>query len=206
MEKGVVMWFTGIPASGKSTIGNEVMRRFRAMGLRVESLDGDQVRANLSPDLGYGPEARDVNTRRIGFMASLLARNGVSVVIAAVAPERELRDRTREWVDSFFECWVNTPVEECQKRDPKGLYARAERGEINDIPGLHYPFQEPLEPELVLETVGRSVEECADLVMARLEELGHISPAGGAEEEYSSGYVQHDEEKIKDRLKKLGYL
>lgn len=204
MEKGIVMWFTGIPASGKSTIGTEVEKRFRDRGLKIENLDADEVRAHISPDLGYTPEARDMNTKRLGYMASMLARNGVSVVIAAVASKRAFRDRARGWVDNFFECWVKTPLEVCQERDPKGLYARAAKGEINDIAGMHQPWEEPLEAELVVETDGRSVEECADLVMARLDELGWLPSADVFDTD--SAYVEHDEEKIKDRLKRLGYL
>lgn len=210
MDKGVVMWFTGVPASGKSTIGNEVMRRFQERGLKIETLDADEVRAHISPDLGYTPEARDMNTKRLGYIASMLARNGCSVVIAAVASKREFRDRARGWVDKFFECYVKTPLEVCQERDPKGLYAKAAEGKVNDIAGMHQPFEEPLNGELTVETVGKTVEECADMVMARLEELGHIPAPGQTASadkgSYDSAYVQHDEDKIKDRLKNLGYL
>ena len=205
MEKGVVMWFTGVPASGKSTIGNEVISRFQARGLKIETLDADEVRAHISPELGFTEEARDLNTKRLGYIASMLARNGVSVVIAAVASKRAFRDRTRGWVDNFFECWVNTPLEVCQARDPKGLYARAAKGEINDIAGMHQPWEEPLKAELMVETANKTVDECADMVMARLAELYWL-PTESAAANTDSVYVKHDEDKIKNRLKNLGYL
>jgi len=204
VDKGVVMWFTGIPASGKSTIGTEVERRFRERGLLIENLDADEIRAHISPELGYTPEARDMNTKRLAYMACMLARNGVSVVVAAVSPKRAFRDRARGWSERFFECWVRTSLEECQRRDPKGLYAKAARGEVNDIAGMHQPYEEPEKGELVIDTEGKTVEECADMVMARLEEFSWLPKEG--EEGTESGYVRHDEEKIKSRLKKLGYL
>ena len=178
-EKGTLIWFTGVPASGKSTIASEVEKELKRRGIKVENLDADEIRANLSPDLGYTPEARDINTKRLAFMGKIMARNGVSTVVAAVSSLRQFRDRARGWVDQFVEVWVQCPLEECQSRDPKGLYAKAERGEVNDIAGMHQPYEEPLNAELVLETKNSTVEECAAKVIQKLEELQYI-PAGGS--------------------------
>jgi len=204
-EKGALIWFTGIAASGKSTIAKEVEARLRARGERVENLDADDVRKHISPDLKWSPEDRDMNTKRLAWMGTLLSRNGCHTLVAAVSPLRSYRDRARGWAERFMEVWVKTPVEECRKRDPKGLYAKADKGLVNDIAGLHQPYEEPLHAELVLETVGKTPAQCADLVMAQLEERGWIArEAEGAAA--GQAYTRHDEERIKARLKKLGYL
>jgi adenylyl-sulfate kinase len=202
LEKGTLIWFTGIPASGKSTIAGEVEKELRRRGIKVENLDADEIRANLSPELGYTPEARDINTKRLAFMGRMLARNGVCTIVAAVSSLRKFRDRARDWVDNFAEVWVNCPVEECQSRDPKGLYAKAKRGEVNDIAGLHQPYEEPLKPELVLDTKDTTVEECAAKVIRKLEELKFIPTEGGS----SKAYSEEDEQTIMERLKGLGYV
>ncbi len=180
MEQGIVIWFTGVPASGKSTLAVEVQKRLEAMDLPVENLDADEVRANLSPNLGYTEEARDENTKRLAWFASKLAGYGANVVIAAVSSRRRYRDRAREWCDRFVEVYVDTPLEVCQERDPKGLYARAARGEVNDIAGMHQPYEPPLDPEVHVKTADTTVEECADAVMAKLVELGYL-PADAQE-------------------------
>lgn len=177
MEKGIVIWFTGIPASGKSTIATDVQGRLEAMGLPVENLDADEVRANLSPNLGYTEEARDENTKRLAWFASKLSGYGAHVMIAAVAPMAKYRDRAREWCDKFVEVYVETPLEVCQERDPKGLYARAARGEVNDIAGMHQPYEAPANPEVHVQTADRSIEECTDAVMAKLVEMGYLPAA-----------------------------
>ncbi len=202
LKKGTLIWFTGIPASGKSTIAAEVEKELKRRGIKIENLDADEIRANLSPDLGYTAEARNINTKRLAFMGKIMARNGVCTVVAAVSSLREFRDRARDWVEQFVEVWVKCPVEECQSRDPKGLYAKAERGEVNDIAGLHQPYEEPLNAELVLDTANSTVEECSAKVMGKLEELKYIP----VEEKPAGAYSEKDEETIMDRLKGLGYV
>lgn len=202
LKKGTLIWFTGIPASGKSTIAGEVEKELKRRGIKVENLDSDEIRTNLSPDLGYTPEARDINTKRLAFMGKIMARNGVCTLVAAVSSLRKFRDRARNWVDQFVEIWVKCPVDECQRRDPKGLYAKAERGEVSDIAGLHQPYEEPSDPEVVLETKDSTVEECSKMVIKKLEELKYIPVEEGTTETYS----QEDEEKIMQRLKGLGYV
>lgn len=173
-EQGTVIWFTGTPASGKSTIATIVENRLKEMGEPVENLDADEVRSNLSPNLGYTEEARDENTKRLAWMGQLLTKYGCNVVVAAVSPLREYRQRAREWAPKFVEIHVDCTLEECKNRDPKGLYARAEKGEIDDIAGWHMPYEEPQEPEVYVQTTECSAPEAANRVMEKLEELGYL--------------------------------
>jgi adenylyl-sulfate kinase len=173
-EQGFVIWFTGLAASGKSTISSTVEERLRGMGKLVENLDADEVRQNLSPNLGFSEEARDENTKRLAWMGKILGRNGVNALIAAVAPMQAYRDRARDWCPRFVEVYVSCPLEVCKERDPKGLYARAERGEINDIAGWHQPYEAPASPELVIETDKVGLDTAVDMVFAKLEELGYL--------------------------------
>ena len=175
MEKGVVIWFTGVPASGKSTLATGVQQQLEELGLPVENLDADEVRANLSPNLGFTEEARDENTKRLAWFAQKMSTYGANVVIAAVAPMQRYRDRAREWCDKFVEVHVHCPLAVCQQRDPKGLYARAARGEINDIAGMHQPYEVPERPEVRVSTDQCSIEEGVELVMAKLAELGYLN-------------------------------
>lgn len=171
---GAVIWFTGLAGSGKSTVASVVEAMLRERGLPIENLDADEVRQNLSPNLGFSLEARDENTKRLAWMGKMLSKHGVSVVIAAVATLRKFRDRAREMCPHFVEVYVKCPLEVCQERDPKGLYARRSRGEINDVDGIDFPYEEPLNPEVVVETATMDIEESARLVIARLEELKYI--------------------------------
>lgn len=174
---GFTIWFTGVPAAGKSTIGHAVEQRLRELGLLVENLDSDEVRAIISPKLGWSLEARDENTKRLAYMGHILSRNRIAVIIAAVASLRRFRDRAREMIPNFVEVYVKCPLEVCMARDPKGLYARAARGEINDVAGLHQPYEEPLAPELILETNRHTVDECVEQVLATLAELEYVPAA-----------------------------
>ncbi len=208
-SKGCVIWFTGVAASGKSTVAALAERELRQRDVPVENLDADEVRANLSPDLKWSLQDRDLNTKRLAFLASMLANHGVVGIVAAVSSLRRYRDRARSMTDRFVEVWTTCKLETCKKRDPKGLYARGERGEINDIAGWHQPFEEPLQAELVLDTDASSPEECAQEVVATLEKLGyipgqeHAAPQGATAD---GVYSEADEEKIKERLRNLGYL
>jgi adenylylsulfate kinase len=203
MEKGVFLWFTGVPASGKSTIGRGVEKALKDRGIKIENLDADEVRANLSPDLGFTAKDRDLNTKRLAYMGKVLTRNGISAIVAAVSPLRAHRDRARKMVDNFVEVWVKCTLEECKKRDPKGLYKRAERGEIADIAGWHMPFEEPEKAEVVLDTDQETVEQSVQKVLLALETIGYI-PKGETGED--KPYSEEDEEKVKERLRGLGYI
>jgi adenylylsulfate kinase len=169
---GCCLWFTGLSGAGKSTIANIVVDELRARGRKVELLDGDEVREHLSKGLGFSKADRDENIRRIGWVASVLARNGVVSVTAAISPYRAIRDEVRSWTSQFVEIHVATPLEECETRDVKGLYARARAGEIPEFTGVSDPYEAPLAPEITLETTGRTPGESAAEVVAWLETHG----------------------------------
>jgi adenylyl-sulfate kinase len=171
MSDGYTLWFTGLSGAGKSTIANLVEAELRNRGERIEVLDGDVVRTNLSKGLGFSKEDRDTNIRRIAFVADLLSRNGVPVITAAISPYRETRDEARELMgDRFIEIYVKASVEECARRDVKGLYEKAFSGEIKEFTGVSDPYEEPLAPELLLDTESETPEESAARVLALVDE------------------------------------
>jgi adenylylsulfate kinase len=177
-QEGFCLWFTGLSGSGKTTITNHLVKELRKRGAKLEILDGDIVRENLSKGLGFSKEDRDTNIRRIAFVANLLSRNGVPVITAAISPYREIRDEARELMDGrFIEAYVKASVEVCEERDVKGLYAKARSGEIKEFTGVSDPYEPPKDPELVLETESQSPEESAQQIIAFLEERELIPPA-----------------------------
>lgn len=172
---GFVVWLTGLSAAGKSTIGELVAAELEESGLLVDRLDGDVVREHLSKGLGFSKTDRDTNIERIGWVASRLARAGVAVVVSAISPYEEARTKARGLTEEharFVEVHVATSIEECVRRDPKGLYAMAYAGEIAGFTGVSDPYEEPRNPELRLETEGRTPSESAAVVIARLTEFG----------------------------------
>ena len=172
---GFTIWFTGLSGAGKTTITELVVPQLKERGLKVEVLDGDVVRTNLSKGLGFSKEDRDTNIRRIAFVADLLSRNGVGVITAAISPYREIRREARATMgDRFVEVYVKASVEECARRDVNGLYAKAFAGEIKGFTGVDDPYEEPSSPELVVDTEVTSEEEASALVVAKLEELGLV--------------------------------
>jgi adenylyl-sulfate kinase len=175
---GFVLWLTGLSAAGKSTIGGIVGDELERRGVLVERLDGDVVRTHLSRGLGFSKADRDTNIERIGWVASRLARAGAGVVVSAISPYEEARQRARALVEEhapFVLVHVATSIEECERRDPKGLYARAHAGEIEGFTGVDDPYEMPASPELTLETEGATADASAAVVLARLEELGVVS-------------------------------
>jgi adenylylsulfate kinase len=177
-EQGFTLWFTGLSGSGKTTITNLLVRELLGRGTKLEVLDGDVVRENLSKGLGFSKEDRDTNIRRIAFVANLLSRNGVPVITAAISPYREIRDEARQMMDGrFIEIYVKASVEACEERDVKGLYAKARSGEIKEFTGVSDPYEEPLSPEITVETEKQTPEESARQILDFLESNGYI-PAG----------------------------
>lgn len=180
-EKGFTLWFTGLSGAGKTTISKIVEKELRARGSKLEILDGDVVRENLSKGLGFSKEDRDTNVRRIAFVADLLSRNGVPVITAAISPYREIRDEARELMgDRFIEVYIEASVDECARRDVKGLYAKAFAGEIKEFTGVSDPYEPPLNPEITLHTESEEPEESARRLLAYLEERELIPAAEAA--------------------------
>jgi len=203
LDKGTFLWFTGVPASGKSTIGRGVEKALNERGVRVENFDADDIRANLSPDLGYTAKDRDLNTKRLAFMGKLMTRNGVCAIVAAVSPLKQHRDRARNMVDNFLEVYIKATLDTCKDRDPKGLYKRAERGEIQDIAGWHMPYEQPEKPEVVCDTDKEDIDTCVKKVILTMETLGFIPKGEGSG---GDAYSEEDKKKVEDRLRGLGYI
>ncbi len=172
------MWFTGLSGAGKSTIAEMLFHEFQARDMKVEILDGDIVRQNLSKGLGFSKEDRDTNILRIGFVAELLTRNGVATICCPISPYREARDTVRGRIGDFVEVYVHATVEEiAAHRDPKGLYKKALAGEIDHFTGVSDPYEPPEHPELVIDTMVETPEESLRHTLDRLRELGYLDDA-----------------------------
>ncbi|HKP85618.1 MAG TPA: adenylyl-sulfate kinase [Blastocatellia bacterium] len=196
-QKGFTLWFTGLSGAGKTTLARGVEKALRARALRVEVLDGDVIRTNLSKGLGFSKEDRDTNIRRIGFVCDLLTRNDVVAVAAVISPYREVRQEVRRQIGSFVEVYVKCPIEVLAERDVKGLYKKALAGEIKNFTGIDDPYEEPPAPEVTVETDKETVEQSVRRILARLEELSLIT----FQEE-----TGEDEEEVRRRLEALGYV
>jgi adenylyl-sulfate kinase len=196
-NKGFTIWFTGLSGAGKSTLSEAIEERLKARGRNVEILDGDIVRTHLSKGLGFNREDRDINIKRIGFVCGLLTRNGVICISAAIAPYREARKWAREEIGNFVEVYVKCPIEVCRQRDVKGLYKLVDEGKIKGFTGVDDPYEEPENPELIVETSKETIEESVGRIFAKLEELGYLEPEEMPEEEAKV---------VTDRLAALGYL
>ncbi len=173
-QKGFTLWFTGLPCSGKSVVADLVAGRLRDRGLRVERLDGDIVRQSLTRDLGFSRKDRDENIRRVTFVAKLLTRNGVAVLTSFISPYREIRAEARREIGAFIEVYAKCPLDVCIERDVKGMYKKAMRGEIKEFTGISDPYEEPLDPEILLETDKETPQESVEKVLKRLDNLGYL--------------------------------
>ena len=181
-NEGFTIWFTGFSGAGKSTLSETLELRLRERGRNVEILDGDIVRTHLSKGLGFSKEDRDTNIKRIAFVCGLLTRNGVACISAAISPYRETRDWARSYIGNFVEVYVKCPIEVCRQRDVKGLYRLADEGKIRGFTGIDDPYEEPLHPELIVETDRETVEESAARILAKLEAMGYLIPEVGYED------------------------
>jgi len=173
-KKGFTLWFTGLSGAGKTTLAGFVEQELRARGVSVEVLDGDEIRTNLSKGLGFSKEDRDTNIRRIGYVCRLLSRNGVAAISAAISPYREVRDEVRRLIEAdgatFIEVYVKCPIEVLAERDVKGLYKKALAGELKGFTGVSDPYEEPLAPEVVIESNRETVESSVTKIIRELEQ------------------------------------
>jgi len=169
LRNGLTLWFTGLSGAGKTTLNRAVYERLAQRGLPVESLDGDEVRRNLGRGLGFSKEDRDENIRRIGYVAGLLTRHGVLVLVSAISPYGAVREEVRQSIGEFAEVYVNAPVEVCEHRDVKGLYRRARSGELKGFTGVDDPYEAPQHPEVECRTDLETVEESVEKIMRYLE-------------------------------------
>lgn len=199
-QRGFTLWFTGLSGAGKSTLARRMEALFRERNLKVEVLDGDVVRTNLSKGLGFSKEDRDTNIRRIGFVCKLLTRNDVIAIAAAISPYREIRDEVRRDIGNFVEIYVRCPLEVLMARDVKGLYKKALAGEITNFTGVSDPYEEPLNPEVVVDTDRETVDESVAKIVATLVALGYLEP------EKQEVYSAEEAEMVEKRLSALGYL
>ncbi|MBC7894858.1 MAG: adenylyl-sulfate kinase [Cytophagaceae bacterium] len=197
--KGATVWFTGLPASGKSTVAREVYQRLYDRGCAVELLDGAEVRESLSRGLSFSRADREENVRRIGYVAKLLSRNGVIAICAAVSPYQSSREEVRRNTTNFVEVHVDCPVPIAEQRDVEGMYAAARRGEIEEFTGVNAPYEAPVNPEVYVDSSKESVDQGAWKVMRTLEMLG-VVPAEAA------GERDTQEDEIRRRLASLGYI
>ncbi len=173
---GVTLWFTGLSGAGKTTISQAVEKELRSRSYNVETLDGDVVRQNLTKGLGFSREDRDENIRRIGFVANLLTRNQVIVLVSAISPYREIRTEVRQRIGNFMEVYVNAPLEVCEQRDVKGLYKKARSGIIKNFTGIDDPYEPPINPEVECRTDKESLEQSVAKVLAQLARLEEKHP------------------------------
>ena len=200
MPKGFTLWFTGLSASGKSTLAERVRDILLERGMKVEVLDGDEVRKNLSKGLGFSKEDRDTNIRRIGWVCHLLTRNDVVAIAAAISPYRAIREENRELIGRFVEVYCQCDLDTLKDRDPKGLYEKAINGEIKNFTGVSDPYEAPEKAEVVVDTASEDVDSSVNKIIATLEQLTYVPATDGR------GYSEEEEESIKQRLKDLGYI
>jgi len=201
------LWFMGRPAAGKSTLANHLESHLRGRGIQIENLDGDEIRKNLHPDLGFSREDRATNNRRTAYICRLLNRNGIATVTGMITPFRKAQQEAREIVEQdreFVLIYVKCSVEEAAHRDPKGHYEKAKQGEIEKFTGINHPFQPPHNPEIVVDTEANTVEENVSQVTEYLHENNIIDD--DPDQDYTFSISGSEEEEIKQRLHELGYV
>ncbi len=174
-HKGFTLWFTGLPCSGKSILADALAEDLRNKGMNVERLDGDIVRKGLTRDLGFSAEDRKMNIERVTFVAKLLSRNGVAVLASFVSPFNEIREKSRREIGDYILVYVKCPIEVCEERDVKGMYAKARAGEIKNFTGIDDPFEEPNNADIVVETNKQTVEESKLIILKALNHMGYLS-------------------------------
>jgi adenylylsulfate kinase len=174
-QTGVAIWFTGFSGAGKSTLANALTDKLKSQGYRLEVLDGDEIRENLTKDLGFSKEDRDTNIRRIGFVTKLLVRNDIIVLVPVISPYRTIREEMRRNIGNFVEVFVNAPLSVCEERDVKGLYKKARAGQIKQFTGIDDPYEPPTNPEVECRTDLEELPQSVDKIINKLIELGYIA-------------------------------
>ncbi|MEJ2207435.1 MAG: adenylyl-sulfate kinase [Anaerolineae bacterium] len=202
-QKGVTIWFTGMSGAGKTALAVRLEKELQRRGLRVERLDGDIVRQGLTSDLGFSKEDRDKNIERVTFVARLLTRNGVAVLCSFISPYRAARANVRKQTGNFVEVFCYAPLEALIERDVKGLYKKALAGEIENFTGVSDPYEEPVNPDVMINSATETIEHSLAKIVRKLEELGYAPPANEAQE---GAYSDEEEAEIEARLAALGYL
>jgi adenylylsulfate kinase len=173
-DSGFVIWLSGIPGSGKTTTAKFLENELRRRGLRVETLDGDEVRRSLSPDLGFSRLDRELHAKRVSYLSRLLSRNGVITIVALISPFQSSRDYARNLIGRFVEVWVNCSVETCRMRDPKGLYKQAQEGKLSNLTGMQDPYEPPLNPEVIIDTEHENTDVCGRKIIAASTDLKYL--------------------------------
>ena len=173
-HKGFTLWFTGLACSGKTVLANVVAEELKKKGMKVERLDGDIVRKSLTRDLGFTDEDRRMNIERVTFVAKLLTRNGVAVLASFISPFNDIRAYSREEIGDYILVYVKCSIEECERRDVKGMYAKARTGEIKEFTGIDSPFEEPNEADIIVETDKQTVEESKEIILDALDKMGYL--------------------------------
>jgi adenylyl-sulfate kinase len=199
-RKGFTVWFTGLPCSGKSTLAELLKPELERRGRTVDVLDGDVVRTHLTKGLGFSKEDRDENIRRIGFVCKLIGRHGGVAIAAAISPYRAIRDEVRGTMENFVEVFVDAPLEECVRRDVKGMYKKALAGEIKGFTGVSDPYEAPEKPEIAVYTMKESPVESVARIIAKLEQLNLLEPM------QEPAYSPEEAAQIRERLERLGYI
>lgn len=173
-HKGFTLWFTGLACSGKSVLADAVAEDLKKRGMKVERLDGDIVRKSLTRDLGFSDEDRRMNIERITFVAKLLTRNGVAVLASFISPFNDIRNYSRKEIETYILVYVKCPIEVCEQRDVKGMYAKARAGEIKQFTGIDSPFEEPNKADIIVDTNKQTVEESKGIILKALSKMGYL--------------------------------
>jgi adenylylsulfate kinase len=201
------LWFMGRPAAGKSTLASRVEDRLVEQGYPIENLDGDSIRKHLHPDLGFSREDRRTNNRRTAYIAKLLNRNDIPVIVGMITPFRDSQEQARDIIEDegeFVLIYIKCSVESAEERDPKGLYEKAREGNMEKFTGINHPFQEPLNPEIVVDTEEQSIQQGVEHVLRQLEDRGLLDER--LDDDYDFPITRKEEQEVTARLKDLGYL
>jgi len=174
-----VVWLTGLPGSGKTTVGRRIVEDLCKRGIKAEILDGDEIRSAISSELGFSKRDREIHPHRVIYLSKLLSKNGIVAVVALISPYRSIREYARQDLENFIEVWMNCSLETCMSRDPKGLYKNAKEGKVTNLTGIQDPYERPTNPEITLDTDANEPEGCAKIVLEYLQKERKLIDADG---------------------------